>query len=101
MNMKFQIIYWRDIPAQVKVQAGRRERATRELSQRFQVAIDEAAMRAGFTDTDAYLAEWRASDWEERDGELEPLADELAAELEASYPPERVRAIMANGGFES
>ena len=58
-------------------------------------------MRAGFTDTDAYLAEWRASDWEERDGELEPLADELAAELEASYPPERVRAIMANGGFES
>ena len=24
----------------------------------------------------------------------------LAAELEASYPPERVRVLMANGGFE-
>lgn len=100
MQVKFQIIYWRDIPAQVKVQAGRRNRATRELAQRFQVAIDEAAMRAGFTDTDAYLEQWRATEWEEREAELESLADELVAQINADYPPERVRAIMANGGFE-
>ena len=100
MIVKFQIIFWRDIPAQVKVQASRRERAKRELSPRFQVAIDEAAMRAGFTDTNAYLAEWRMTDWEEREAELEALADQLAAELETAYPPERLRAIMANGGHE-
>ena len=101
MKVKFQIIYWRDIPAQVKVQAGRRNRATRELAQRFQVAIDEAAMRAGFTDTDSYLEEWRATPWETREADLDELADALVAQLNEEYPQERVRAIMANGGFEA
>jgi hypothetical protein len=52
------LIYWRDIPAQVIVQRGRkREKA--QLSQRFQKAIDRAAMRAGKGSSDAYLSEWR------------------------------------------
>lgn len=99
MTINYQIIYWRDIPAQVKVKAGR-ERKGQELSKRFNVAIDEAAMRAGLTESKEYLAEWRRSEWEEREGELEESLDALAAELEAAYPPERLRKLIGQFGLE-
>jgi hypothetical protein len=56
MISSYQIVSWRDIPAQVKARSGR-TRAGRELSERFQVFIDRAAMRAGLFNTDDYLAE--------------------------------------------
>ncbi|MDX1413293.1 MAG: virulence factor [Candidatus Promineifilaceae bacterium] len=99
MTAKFQIIYWRDIPAQVKVKAGR-ERAGRPLSDRFPVAIDEAAMRAGLTDSTDYLAEWRNGEWQEREGTLGEILDALVAEIEAAYPPKRLRALIQNQGLE-
>ena len=49
---QLQIVYWRDIPAQVMVKAGRRNQAKRELSLRFTEAIDMAAMRTGAAETD-------------------------------------------------
>lgn len=97
MATQFQIIYWRDIPAQVKVRDGRR-RLSRPLAGRFQDAIDEAAMRAGVVSTDDYLAEWRSTPWEARVGEPEAVAAELAAELEAAYPDERLRTLIAGRG---
>lgn len=99
MTIKYQIIYWRDIPAQVKVKAGRK-RAGRPLPQRFPVAIDEAAMRAGKTESDDYLAEWRNGDWQEREGELEEVADTIIAELETAYPATRLRTLIQQLGFE-
>ena len=55
---KLTTIYWRDIPAQVFGQQGR-TRHKQELSKRFAVAIDRAAMRAGKGSSNAYLDEWR------------------------------------------
>ena len=55
------ILYWRDIPSQVIVKAGRKT-AKRELPERFIRAIDAAAMRSGAQSTDAYLADWRRAD---------------------------------------
>ncbi len=55
---KLTIVYWRDIPAQVIGKAGRRT-VRQQLSQRFQEAIDRAAMRAGRGSSDLYLSEWR------------------------------------------
>ena len=52
------VIWWRDIPAQVTAREGR-QRAAVELPERFQEAIDAAAMRAGLIGTDTYLEEWR------------------------------------------
>ena len=52
------ITYWRDIPSAVSVKAGRKEEK-RMLADRFQEAIDMAAMRGGASDTDSYLADWR------------------------------------------
>ena len=66
------VVFWRDIPAQVIVKAGRKT-AKRQLSERFEQAIDRAAMRAQLTGTDAYLEQWRR-------GEPTPCGDDLEAE---------------------
>jgi hypothetical protein len=93
----YQIVYWRDIPAQVKVGSGR-NRVARQLSLRFQEAIDRAAMRSGLFNTDDYLAEWRTSAAAERDGQAEAVADAVAAELEAEYDAKRLEGLAERGG---
>ena len=94
-------IYWRDIPAQVIAERGRgrkREQAKIELSRRFAIAIDAAAMRDGADSTDDYLAEWRRGDPVECGEDLEAEAAAKAAELEEDYPADRVRQLVENGG---
>jgi Virulence factor len=93
------VVYWRDIPAQVIVKAGRRT-AKRPLPERFEQAIDRAAMRAGLTGTDAYLEQWRRGEPTSCGEDLEAEADAEAQALEAAHPPERLRALVANGGLE-
>ena len=48
---EYQITYWREFPSMVVAREGRRNRHKVQLPARFQVAIDEAAMRAGATGT--------------------------------------------------
>lgn len=98
---QLQILYWRDIPAQVIVKAGRRNVAKRELSLRFTEAIDMAAMRTGAAQTDDYLAEWRRADPVEVGDGLEEEADKAANALESEYDKERLAALIKNGGNES
>jgi Virulence factor len=93
------VVSWRDIPAQVIVKAGRRS-AKRPLSDRFQEAIDRAAMRSQLRETDAYLGEWRRIAAGSCGDDLEAEVVAAAARLEAEYPPERLRALAANGGLE-
>ena len=81
---KYQIMYWHDIPVQVRA-GGRRDRVSIELPQRFQVAVDNAAMAAELTGTDAYLDGFRWSEMQERDGTPEAVAKAVAAELEAEH----------------
>jgi hypothetical protein len=97
----YQIIYWRDIPAQVKAQAGRGERASRQLPERFERAIDRAAMHAGLINSDDYLAEWRKSEWQEREGTPTEVVEALVAEIETAYPEERLRTMARNSGREA
>jgi Virulence factor len=94
------IVSWRDIPAQVLVRAGRKS-ARRPLPDRFQEAIDRAAMRAGLRDADAYLAEWRRTAAGPCGDDLEAEAETAAARLDAEYPPERLRAMVAAGGLNA
>lgn len=91
------VVYWRDIPAQVIVRAGRKT-AKRPLPERFEQAIDRAAMRAGLTGTDAYLEQWRRGDPVPCGDDLEGEAAAEAERLEATYTPERLRELVANGG---
>jgi hypothetical protein len=92
------IVYWRDIPAQVIVKAGRKA-AKRPLPERFEQAIDRCAMKVGAKDSDAYLAEWRRGDPIEADGALEEIADAEAARLEAAFDGETIKALIANDGW--
>jgi hypothetical protein len=93
------LVYWRDIPAQVIVKKGRTS-AKRELTERFSVAIDAAAMKAGARDTDSYLADWRRADPVPVSDDLETEAANWAAKLEADYPQERLVALAKLGGYE-
>ncbi|SNT72695.1 virulence factor [Paracoccus seriniphilus] len=86
------LVYWRDIPAQVMQGKGRG--ATRvSLSERFEQAIDRAAMKAGLSGTDDYLSQWR------RESLDAPDAASLAAQIETEYDSQRIRALIDNAGF--
>jgi hypothetical protein len=94
------IVSWRDIPSQVIVKAGRRDQAKVLLSQRFQDAIDRAAMRGKARDADSYLEEWRKAPPEECGDDLEAEAQAAAARIEAAYDDVRLRALVKSGGVE-
>ena len=91
------IVYWRDIPAQVIVGKGRRG-VKKPLDERFEQAIDRAAMKSGMVGTDAYLEEWRKAGPVQIDGDDAEIAASEAARLEAEYDTERLKALIANGG---
>jgi hypothetical protein len=90
------IIYWRDIPAQVTATDGKRT-ARVQLTDRFQQAIDAAAMKAGLVGSAAYLDEWRR---ERRpcSGDLEQETTLEAERLEAAHPQDELQAIVRSGG---
>jgi hypothetical protein len=94
------ILYWRDIPSQVVVKAGRAA-AKRELPERFIRAIDAAAMRAGASGTDAYLADWRRGDPSPCGDDLEAEASAAAARIEAEYDNQRLARLIARDGREA
>lgn len=92
------VVYWRDIPAQVIVKQGR-QAAKRQLTERFEKAIDRAAMRAKLRDTDSYLAEWRRADPVTCGDDIEAEAAAAAAKLESEFPDDRLNSLVANGGL--
>ena len=94
------VVYWRDIPAQVICGSGRRA-AKVQLSERFEQAIDRAAMKSGASETDAYLADWRKVSEGEADGDDRAAAEARAAALEADWTPERLKTVALAGGVET
>ncbi len=91
------MIYWRDIPAQVRAIAGR-ERATSPLPDRFMIAVDRAAMVADKKTVDEYVAEWR----EETRACGSDLSVEVELEVERltkAYPQGLIRTYIRNGGW--
>ena len=93
------VVYWRDIPAQVIAKAGR-QAAKRQLSERFEKAIDRAAMKAKLRDTDSYLAEWRRAAPLPCGDDLESEAAAAAERLETEFDEERLSALVAAGGLD-
>ena len=94
------VVYWRDIPAQVIVKAGRKN-AKVQLTERFEKAIDRAAMRAKLHGSDAYLAEWRRGAPSDCGDDLQAEADAAASRLENEYDDARLAELVAAGGQNS
>ena len=81
---KYQILYWHDIPVQVR-SGGRHDRVSVPLPDRFQEAVDKAAMRAELTGSEAYTDGFRWGEMQVRDGTAEQTAQTIAAELDAQH----------------
>jgi hypothetical protein len=94
------IISWRDIPAQVIVKRGR-EASKVQLSQRFQEAVDRAAMRAGKGSSDAYLADWQRSAPRNCGDDLQAEASAEAARLEAAFTAEDLERLIRAKGVDA
>ena len=94
------VISWRDIPAQVIVKRGR-EAAKVQLSQRFQEAVDRAAMRAGKGSSDAYLADWARSAPRPCGEDLQAEAAAEAARLEAMFTDEDLDKLIRAKGVDA
>ena len=92
---KLTTIYWRDIPAQVIGQQGRK-RHKKELSRRFAVAIDRAAMRAGRGSSDASLEDWRRVS-EPCGADVEAAVGQQAEKLESQFPDDILEAVVKAG----
>ncbi|MGA2709228.1 MAG: virulence factor [Steroidobacteraceae bacterium] len=93
------VISWRDIPAQVIVKRGR-EAAKVQLSQRFQEAVDRAAMRAGKGSSDAYLADWKRSEPRSVGDNLAAEAAAEAARIEARFTDADLERLIRAKGLE-
>ena len=91
------ITYWRDIPSAVSVKIGRKEEK-RMLADRFQEAIDMAAMRGGASDTDSYLADWRRAEPIAVGDDLLAEVERAKAEIEADFTQDKLKTLIANGG---
>ncbi len=96
--MKISIIYWRDIPSQVTVRQGRKS-AKVMLDQRFQEAIDRAAMRSKAHDSDAYLEGWRKEEGGEYAGDMQNIVDAKAAEIEARIGADALEKLITSDGW--
>lgn len=96
MSATLTVIYWRDIPAQVTAKSDTGSART-QLPDRFQKAIDAAAMKADLVDMNFYLEQWRQ--------ETRPCTDNLdaevaaeAARLETTYNRDTLLQLTRSGG---
>ena len=92
------IVYWRDMPAQVIVGKGRRG-TKRPLPERFEQAIDRAAMKSGAAESDAYLEGFRKAEPFAVDGADEDVATAQVARIEEEYDQDKLKALIANDGW--
>jgi len=81
----YRIVAWRGVPASVEA-SDTAETVTRQLSERFQMLIDSAAMQLGIHESDAYIEQWARGDAQERPGSAQDVADAVVAELENRFP---------------
>jgi len=78
----YKILYWQEIPSQIKAEDDLDD-VMLPLDPRFMERIDQLAAQRGLQGADDYLAQWRWSDEQERDGTAEDVARAIKAELEA------------------
>lgn len=90
---EFQIMRWHHIPSMVIAREGDQVIKIM-LPTRFQEAIDEAAMRMGEIDADAYTSGWSRDPWIASTELAQALADRIAQELEATFSEKYLQEIL-------
>jgi hypothetical protein len=78
----YKILYWQEVPSQIRVEDDQDD-VTIEMPLRYTERIDLLAAKRGLQSSDDYLAQWRWSDEEDRDGTAAEVAKAVQEELEA------------------
>jgi hypothetical protein len=80
----YQILYWQDIPSQIKVWDDFDEEKI-ELPQKFMLKIDQVAKEQGLISEDDYLLQWRWGEEQEQPGTINEVAEKVINELEQKF----------------
>jgi hypothetical protein len=104
MRIQYQIIYWRDIPVQLRLRYGR-TRLSYALPEIFQKTVYRAAYRGKAITGDAFQESWHTEGWFYYEGEggaedLEAVATTIATELIEAYSELRLNLLALNKGNE-
>ena len=78
----YRVLYWQEVPSQIKAEDDESD-VTLPLPDRFQERIDKLAAERGLGGADEYLAQWRWSEEEDRDGSAQAVAEAVRDELVA------------------
>jgi hypothetical protein len=78
----YRILYWQEVPTQIAA-SDDHDDVTIVLSPRFMERIDQLAVKRGLQGSDDYLAQWRWSEDEEREGSANEVAEAVRAEIES------------------
>ena len=78
----YKVLYWQEIPTQIKAE-DESDDVTLELEPKFMLQVDILAAKRGLQSADDYLAQWKWSDEEEREGSAHEVAEAVKVELEA------------------
>jgi len=77
----YTILYWQEVPSQIKAE-DELDDVTLPMAPRFMERIDRLAAARGLQSTDDYLAQWRWSEPQQREGTAAEVADAVKLELE-------------------
>lgn len=80
----YKILYWQEIPSQIRAEDDQDE-VSLPLAPKFMERIDRLAVQRGLRNADDYLAQWKWSEDQERDGSAQKVAEAVKAELEAAW----------------
>ena len=80
----YKILYWQEVPSQIKADDGADE-VSLPMPDAFQERIDQLAAQRGLQGSDEYLAQWRWSEEEEREGSAQEVAEAVKDELSAQW----------------
>ncbi len=78
----YKVLYWQEIPTQIRAE-DEDEDVTLMLDGKFMLQVDILAAKRGLQGADDYLAQWKWSEEEEREGGARAVAEAVRAELEA------------------
>jgi hypothetical protein len=90
---EYQIVSWHDIPSLVVARSGDVVVKV-SLPPLFQEAIDEAAMRLGKSDADAYIAGWARGAWLSAEGNPHDVANSVSESIINEFSPSRMAQML-------
>ena len=78
----YKVLYWQEVPTQIRAEDDDGD-VTLMLDGKFMLQVDILAAKRGLQAADDYLAQWKWSEEEEREGSAREVAEAVKAELEA------------------